>query len=114
MKKTIAISAALALALAAAGCDEDEDGDIISNAQACSNVMSICPTGYSWSAYVTSEGQCVTAFDCVDAFYTGDCRASFEDGIRCLQDLDSAAGCAACDAIMTALSSTCAYPAGCL
>ena len=115
MRNTLVATIAITLSLAAAGCDKDETGDdLVNNSQACTNIMSLCVEGYSWSGYLTSEAQCLGIFDCVDAFYDGACRTDYEAAIRCLQDLPSADGCAACDAMMTGLSSTCPYPTGCL
>jgi len=114
MRKSIMCLVAAITFLAAGGCDKDETGVTSDFASACAHLTSFCPTGYSWSAYVTDQPTCMDAFVCVHDFYTGDCRATMEDGIDCLAGVGASSECGACDTIMQGLSATCAFPASCL
>jgi len=111
---TIGLVLWLAL-LPAAACDTDFDGDPqLDIAASCSKLVQYCPTGYSWSTYVTDEPGCRDIFNCVHDYYSGSCRDTLENGMNCLADIESSAGCTSCDNILSTLTTTCSYPSSCL
>jgi hypothetical protein len=113
-RKMIGLFLSLALYPCAA-CDEEGSGEPqLDIAASCSRLVQHCPTGYSWSYYVTDEAGCRDIFNCVHDDYSGSCRDTLESGMRCLADVESSAGCADCDAILSSLATTCPYPASCL
>ena len=113
-RKMIGLVFFLAL-LPAAACDEDGNGEpALDIAASCSKMLQYCPTGYSWSYYVTDEPGCRDTFNCVHDYYTGSCLNTLESGMRCLAAMESSAGCADCDTILSSLATTCTYPADCL
>jgi hypothetical protein len=111
MKGRIVLATLLALASVQA-CDSST-GSPPDYATACSKLVQYCPSGYSWSSYVTGEQQCREAFDCTYNFYSGNCRARLSEGVDCLAGVTDASGCQACDDIIAGLSSDCAQPVDC-
>ena len=106
--------------LLAAACGSGDTGgtpapaSTANAASACAKLVQYCPTGYSWSSYVTDEQGCRTAFECIYNLYTGSCRQTLAQGFQCLGALTSASGCSACDSTIGQLQSSCDYPASCL
>lgn len=110
----IGLFLSIALILNAA-CDGDENGESQMDIEAsCSKLVQYCPTGYSWSYYVTDEAGCRDIFNCVYDYYSGSCRDTLVSGMNCLAELDGSAGCSGCDSILSDLPTTCSYPASCL
>ncbi len=112
MIKKIIILTVLILLPATTACDKGSD-PAVSTDTACRKLIQYCPTGYSWSAYVTDQASCVAAFDCVADYYSGSCRDTLMDGFSCLADMASSSGCGACDVIISSLQSSCPYPSAC-
>lgn len=111
---TIVLALCLAL-FPAAACDDDGSSEPqLDIAASCSKMLQYCPTGYSWSYYVTDEPGCRDIFNCVYDYYTGSCRDTLVSGMNCLADLESSAGCTGCDNILSTLPTTCSYPSSCL
>lgn len=100
----------------AAGCgsSDSSSSDSLDADQACSNLVTYCPSGYSWSAYVSDEAGCRTTLDCVYQFYSGDCRQIIADSASCLANITSEAGCTECSNMFAATALSCDYPSGCL
>jgi hypothetical protein len=113
MKNVFLLTAALLLAAAAPGCGDSEPAGPDTTTP-CQKLVQYCPTGYSWSYYVTGEQDCRDTFDCVYDFYSGNCRDQLVSGFDCLGNVTDASGCSACDSILTQLSTTCTFPASCL
>lgn len=111
MKRNI-LPVVIILFLFTSACEEGSGPDPeIDNA--CSKMMQYCPTGYSWSDFVSTEAQCRDTYHCVYDFYSGNCRSTLVEGINCLSELTSETGCGACDTMLSQLMSTCDYPASC-
>jgi hypothetical protein len=106
----------LALFLAV-GCDGDETGgggSPFEPTKACTNIVTHCPTGYTWSAYATDEAGCRTLFNCTYNFYTGSCRQIVADGVTCLQGVTAPSGCSPCNTILMRAGTECEEPASCI
>lgn len=99
-----------------AGCDGDETAGAapFEPSTACANIVSYCPTGYTWSGFATNAADCRTMFSCVHALYTGNCRQIIADGVTCLEGVTAASGCSACDTIITRATTECSEPTSCL
>jgi hypothetical protein len=99
------------------GCDADDtanSGTTVDLTQGCSNVFKYCPSGYTWSQFVSDEEECKTTFNCVYQLYTGNCHQMMADATTCLSSLTSASGCAACNDKFMTIQSQCAEPTSCL
>jgi len=114
MKKPILFAAALFLAAAAPGCGDDSEPEGPDTTVPCQKLWQYCPTGYSWSYYVTGEQDCRDTFDCVYDFFSGNCRDTLVSGFDCLGALTSASGCSACDGTLSQLATSCPFPSQCL
>jgi hypothetical protein len=112
MKKASLLAAALFLAAASSCSDSEPKGP--DTTVPCQKLVQYCPTGYSWSLYVTGEQDCRDTFDCVHDLYSGSCRDTLVQGFDCLGNLTAASGCSACDSILTQLSTSCPFPTQCL
>jgi hypothetical protein len=110
MKRTLG-SLMLCLSFAL-GCGGSEAGNDI--AKACSNAITYCPSGYTWSGYASDENTCQRIFSCVSRMYSGDCRGYITDSIKCLAEISDASGCSACSDIMAQAPQSCPYPTSCL
>lgn len=98
------------------GCDGDETGGgaTFEPTTACSNLVTYCPTGYTWSGFATDAANCRTMFSCVHNLYTGSCRQIIADGVTCLAGVSAASDCGACDTIIARATTECSEPTSCL
>jgi len=100
-----------------AGCDSDESpgsGNTFEPTTACANLVTYCPTGYTWSAYATDASRCRAVFSCVYNLYTGSCRQIIADTMTCLEGVTAGSGCSACNTIITRATTECSQPLSCL
>ena len=113
MRKEMILWVTFIALLTAAGCDKSTSPPP-SVDTSCRKLVQYCPTGYSWSSYVTDQASCVEAFNCVSDFYTGSCHDTLLDGFTCLGDVAGSGDCGDCDSIMSSLETFCTYPSTCL
>lgn len=105
-----------ALLVLIVGCDGEETGadTTFEPTTACANLITYCPTGYTWSAFATDAASCRSMFSCVHNLYTGSCRQIIADGVTCLEGVTATSGCRACDTIIARATTECSEPTSCL
>jgi hypothetical protein len=113
--RTLSMLRVVALVLVV-GCDGEETGGAapFEPATACANIVTHCPTGYTWSGFAADAASCRTMFSCVHNLYTGNCRQIIADSVSCLNGVTAASGCSACNSIINRATTECSEPTSCL